>query len=61
MKYAWQFILEQEDIEYDYKVLCQLHKLTVDKLVLEQNLGRIRTTPINIGGASWKPLFPIES
>jgi len=61
LKYAWQFILEQEDIEYDYKVLCQLHKLTVDKLVLEQNLGRIRTTPVNIGGTSWKPLFPIES
>ena len=61
LKYAWQFILENEDIEYDYKVLCQLHKITVDKLVLDQNLGRIRTTPVNIGGTSWKPLFPIES
>ena len=61
LKYAWQFILENDDIEYDYKVLCQLHKLTVDKLVLEQNLGRIRTTPVNIGGTSWKPAFPIES
>ncbi len=61
LKYAWQFILENDDIEYDYKVLCQLHKLTVDKLVLEQDLGRIRTTPVNIGGTSWKPAFPIES
>lgn len=42
-------------------MLCQLHKITVDKLVLDQNLGRIRTTPVNIGGTSWKPLFPIES
>ena len=61
LKYAWQFILENNDIEYDYKVLCELHKLTAEKLVLNQNLGRIRTTPVNIGGTSWKPSFPIES
>ena len=61
LKYAWQFILENEGIEYDYKALCQIHKLTCDKLVLEQNLGRIRTTPVNIGGTNWKPQFPIES
>ena len=61
LKYAWQFILENEGIEYDYKVLCQIHKLTADKLVLDNNLGRIRTTPVNIGGTNWKPAFPIES
>jgi len=61
LKYAWQFILEYEDIEYDYKVLCYLHKLTADKLVLDSNLGKLRTTPVNIGGTSWKPNFPIES
>ena len=61
LKYAWQFILENENIEYDFKVLCHLHKLTCDKLVLDQNLGRLRTTPVNIGGTSWEPQFPIES
>ena len=61
LKYAWQFILENEGIEYDYKVLCELHKLTADKLVLDRDLGRIRTTPVNIGGTTWKPSFPIES
>lgn len=61
LKYAWEFILENKDIEYDYKALCQIHKLTCDKLVLDQNLGRIRTTPVNIGGTTWKPPFPIES
>ena len=61
LKYAWQFILENEGIDYDYKALCQLHKLTCDKLVLDENLGRIRTTPVNIGGTKWKPQFPIES
>ena len=48
-------------IEYDYKALCQIHKLTCDKLVLDQNLGKVRTTPVSIGGTSWKPPFPIES
>ena len=61
LKYAWQFILENEGIKYDYKALCQIHKLTCDKLVLEENLGRIRSTPVNIGGTTWKPQFPIES
>ena len=60
LNYAWQFILENTGIEYDYKVLW-LHKLTCDKLVLDGNLGKIRTTPVNIGGTSWKPQFPIES
>ena len=61
LKYAWQFILENDEIDYDFKVLCHIHKLTCDKLVLEQNLGRLRSTPVNIGGTTWKPQLPIES
>ena len=61
LKYAWAFILENDEINYDFKVLCHLHKLTCDKLVLDENLGKIRTTPVNIGGTTWKPMFPIES
>lgn len=61
LKYAWQFILENDDIDYDYKTLCYIHKLTCDKLVLDNNLGRIRTTPVNVGGTKWVPQFPIES
>ena len=61
LKYAWQFILENEGIDYDFKVLSHLHKLTCDKLVLDQDLGKLRTTPVNIGGTSWTPQFPIES
>ena len=61
LKYAWQFILENDEIDYDFKILYHLHKLTCDKLVLDQNLGRLRTTPVNIGGTTWKPRFPIES
>ena len=61
LKYAWHFILENDGIDYDYKALCQIHKLTMDKLIMDVNLGRLRTTPVNIGGTSWRPLFPIES
>ena len=61
LKYAWQFILENEDISYDFHMLCHLYKLTCDKLFLELNLGKLRTTPVNIGGTAWKPQFPFES
>lgn len=61
LKYAWEFILENENINYDYNTLCQIHKLTADKLVLQENLGKLRSTPVSIGGTSYKPAFPIES
>ena len=61
LKYAWNFILENNDIDYNYKLLCHIHKLTCDKLVMESDLGKLRTTPVNIGGTKWQPQFPIES
>lgn len=61
LKYAWQFILENDDIDYNFSTLCHIHKLVADKLVIDQELGKIRTTPVNIGGTTWKPQFPIES
>lgn len=61
LKYSWEFILENDEINYDFNTLCHLHKLTCDKLVLGQNLGKLRTTPVNIGGTSWKPDFPFET
>ena len=48
MKNAWQFILENKDINYNFNVLCHIHKLVADRLVLEQDLGKIRTTPVPI-------------
>ena len=61
LKYSWEFILENEEIDYDFKLLCYLHKLTCDKLVLNEDLGKLRTTPVNVGGTTWKPQIPIES
>ena len=61
LKYAWQFILENKDIDCDYNALCYIHKLVMDKLTLESEVGRIRSVPVSIGGTSWKPQIPIES
>ncbi len=61
LKYAWQFILEEENASYNFNTICEIHKLVCDKLVLDNDLGRIRTTSVNIGGTNWKPQFPIES
>ena len=58
LKYAWQFILENKDIELNYYFLCDIHKLVADKLV--PNSGKLRTTPENIGGTNWKPEYPFE-
>lgn len=59
LKYAWEFILENQEMENDYKVLCEIHKIISERLI--PNPGNLRTTPVNIGGTKWQPLFPIES
>ena len=46
LKYAWDFILTNYDINYDFNLLCQIHKLTCDKLVLNENLGRLIINPV---------------
>lgn len=61
LKYAWQFILEEDNGGYNFNTICEIHKLVCDKLVLDNDLGHLRATPVNIGGTSWKPQFPIES
>lgn len=61
LKYAWQFILEEPGIKDNFHVLCYIHKLVADKLVLEQHLGKLHTTPGQIGGTKWQPTFPFET
>ena len=61
LKYAWEFILENKSVKLDFTLLCNIHKLIADKLVLNTDLGVLRRTPVNIGGTNWTPLFPIET
>ena len=37
LKYAWQFILENENIEYDYNALCHIHKLVAETFLNNPN------------------------
>lgn len=59
LKKAWQFILSDIDLELNFAYICKINKLVGDNVFY--NPGVIRTTPVNIGGTSWKPDFPIES
>ena len=49
LKYAWEIILEYIDAKADFNTLCYIHKLVADKLVLDVQLGKLRTTSVNIG------------
>lgn len=61
LKYAWDFLLESENIDYDYNFITHIHRLTVDKLLTEIYVGKLRTIPVSISGTDWKTAFPIES
>lgn len=56
LKYAWQFILEDGPKEDSFALLCHIHKLTMNQLVLEMHLGKLRSTPVSIGGT-----LPLEA
>ena len=61
LKHAWEFILDVDTILYptNYALLCQINEL------VETNLsplpGRLRATPVSIGGSTYIPPIPIES
>ncbi len=47
LKEAWEFILNY-DREYNYDLLCQLHKIICNKLLTDEYLGIIRKIPISM-------------
>ena len=59
LKKAWQFILNDIDIVLNFAYICKINELVGENVFY--NPGVIRTTPVNIGGTSWKPDFPIET
>lgn len=60
LKKAWRFILETVDYPTDYALICKINQY-VGGNNLVYNAGRLRTVPVNMGGTTWKPDFPIES
>lgn len=61
LKHAWEFILNQAVITNPTKfsLLCEINKLIEEGFYY--NAGRLRSTPVSIGGTTWKPELPIES
>ena len=61
LKHAWEFILNKNIISSptNFSLLCEINKFIEEGFYY--NAGRVRSTPVSIGGTSWKPEFPIES
>jgi Fic family protein len=61
LKHAWEFILNKNVIQSptNYALLCEINKLVQEGFYY--SAGKIRTTPVSIGGTTWKPELPIES
>ena len=60
LKDAWEFILNKNVIgsPTNFALLCEINKLVEEGFYY--NAGRIRSTPVSIGGTNWKPELTIE-
>lgn len=61
LKHAWEFILNKDVITSptNFALLCEINKFVEEGFYY--NAGRLRSTPVSIGGTNWKPELPIES
>lgn len=61
LKHAWEFILNENVISSttNFTLLCQINKFILEGFYY--NAGRIRSTPVSIGGTNWTPDLPIET
>lgn len=61
LKHAWELILNKNIIEVDSNLalLCEINRYIEDGFYF--SAGRLRGTPVAIGGTTWKPEIPIES
>ena len=61
LKHAWEFILNKNVILSDtnFALLCEINKMVEDGFYY--TAGKVRNTPVTIGGTTWQPDLPIES
>lgn len=61
LKHAWEFILNKNVILNDtnFALLCEINKMVEEGFYY--TAGKVRNTPVTIGGTTWKPDLPIES
>lgn len=61
LKHAWEFILNKDVLNSptNFYLLCDINRFIEEGFYY--NAGRVRSTPVSIGGTTWKPELPIES
>ena len=61
LKHAWEFILNKNVIlsNINFALLCEINKIVEEGFYY--TAGKVRNTPVTIGGTTWKPDLPIES
>lgn len=61
LKHAWEFILNKNVILSDanFALLCEINRIVEEGFYY--TAGKVRSTPVTIGGTSWKTDLPIES
>lgn len=61
LKHAWEFILNKNVIlsNTNFALLCEINKMIEDGFYY--TAGKVRNTPVSIGGTTWKPDLPIEN
>ena len=61
LKHAWEFILNKNVVLIDtnFALLCEINKMVEEGFYY--TAGKVRNTPVTIGGTTWKPDLPIES
>lgn len=61
LKHAWEFVLSPNVVlsPTNFALLCEINKLVEENFYY--SAGQVRSTPVSIGGTTWKPEIPIES
>lgn len=61
LKHSWEFILNKNVLSTptNFALLCEINKFVEEGFYY--HAGKLRCTPVSIGGTAWKPEIPIES
>lgn len=59
LKHAWQFVFDtMEYPQVDFAFVCEINRIIGAGLYY--NAGFLRSVPVQIGGTTWQPDFPIK-
>jgi len=61
LKHAWEFVCNPNVLmaNTDFGLMCEINRLVEEGFYY--NAGKVRSTPVSIGGTMWRPQLPIES